>query len=281
MSPHECLSTSRPTCPDLWMITGKSTKMKRLGGAEVSVPSMSLLLPLMRQRNSKYFHRHTDQDGRIYFVMATYRPKPVPPGLLQRFVPHSEHQECREAVRRFGGRRCCHDGRQRSGPTPLPCGPIPCNFLRTGVCSGCNQGSRGHHAVAGFMLGRATAATLTEFLSLQSWVGAPAPMPQDVIGGASDEEVAPATPAKKRATPMRQKNPLPGHRCHKSFFGVLSWWKVGFDWGGETVLHRLTEGMSRALRRLSELWFAHGTRSLWYHNKRRLVGLRGIPSIHF
>ena len=86
MRPHECLSTSRPTCPDLWMITGKSTKMKRLGGAEVSVPSISLLLPLMRQRNSKYFHRHTDQDGRIYFVMATYRPKPVPPGLLQRFV---------------------------------------------------------------------------------------------------------------------------------------------------------------------------------------------------
>ena len=40
----------------------------------------------MRQRNSRYFLRHDSQDGRKYFVMATYRPKAVPEGLLQRFI---------------------------------------------------------------------------------------------------------------------------------------------------------------------------------------------------
>ena len=40
--------------------------------------------------------------------------------------------------------------------------------------------------------------SVEEFLSLQTWVGTPAPTLQDVIGRASDEEAAPATPAKKR-----------------------------------------------------------------------------------
>ena len=100
-APLANLTTHRPVLPDMWMLTEKSGQWVHPGFKNTRLPGLPLLVPLLRQRSSRYLYRHEAASGRFFFVMAIQRPQIITPELGRRMVRYLQLRDCRTLTSMF------------------------------------------------------------------------------------------------------------------------------------------------------------------------------------